>query len=406
MEVALLCIGDELLKGSTVNTNLAFLGGKLLENGMIPKLSLEIPDRREDIRSALDYAFSRADTVITSGGLGPTADDLTKESVAEWFGLPMIRRPEAERMIREYWNRIRSGAAPVHWTRQAEIPEGAEVLPNGFGSAPGIHLERDGRTVFLLPGPPPELQPMFEISVLPRLNAKRTEPVYADLLRIVGIGESEIEDLLEPHLIPEVSAAYCASPGFVKLFLTSNDETLLKRTAADARGLFRANVLPPEVTSLPQDVLRLLDQRNLRLATAESCTGGLISEQLTAIPGSSSAFLGGVVSYANELKMHVLGVSPETLERFGAVSRECAEEMVEGICARTHSDTAISVTGIAGPGGGSPEKPVGLVYIGVKVRAKTVVMECRFKGGRSQVRERAAAKALNTLRSMLLESPE
>ena len=147
MKIALLCIGDELLKGSTVNTNLAFIGDRLLANGIIPELSLEIPDRRDDILRALDYAFSRADTVITSGGLGPTADDLTKESVAEWFGLPMIRRPEAERAIREYWGRISSSAAPIHWTRQAEIPEGAEILPNGFGSAPGIHLEQDGKSV-------------------------------------------------------------------------------------------------------------------------------------------------------------------------------------------------------------------------------------------------------------------
>lgn len=361
MKIALLCIGDELLKGSTVNTNLAFIGDRLLANGIIPELSLEIPDRRDDILRALDYAFSRADTVITSGGLGPTADDLTKESVAEWFELPMIRRPEAERAIREYWGRISSSAAPIHWTRQAEIPEGAEILPNGFGSAPGIHLEQDGKSVFLLPGPPRELQPMFEHAVLPRLKSMQTEPVHTDLLRIAGIGESEIEDLLEPYLIPGISAAYCATPGLVKLFLTSKDEMLLKRTAADARGLFRANVLPPDITSLPQEILRLLKQKKLLLATAESCTGGLISEQLTAIPGSSSVFLGGVASYANELKMRFLGVSPETLERFGAVSRECAEEMVSGICARTRSDAGISVTGIAGPGGGTPEKPVGLV---------------------------------------------
>ncbi len=406
MKVALICIGDELLKGSTVNTNLAFLGSKLLENGMIPELSLEISDRREDILSALDYAFSRADTVITSGGLGPTADDLTKESVAEYFGLKMIRRPDAERAICEYWNRLHSGTAPIHWTRQAEIPEGAEVIPNRFGSAPGIHLELNGRTIFLLPGPPSEIQPMFANSVLPILNAKREKTVYSDLLFIVGIGESEIEDLLEPHLIPEVSAAYCASPGMVKLFLTSENEDMLKKVADDARKLFRTNVLPQGIDSLPQDVLRLLDLKNMHLATAESCTGGLISGQLTAIPGSSSAFLGGVASYANEIKMRFLGVSAETLEKFGAVSRECAEEMVNGIFTRANADAAISVTGIAGPGGGTPEKPVGLVYIGVKVREKTVVMECHFKGGRQQVRERTAAKALNTLRLMLMECAE
>ena len=178
MEVALLCIGDELLKGSTVNTNLAFLGEKLLENGIIPKLSLEAPDRDADIRGALDYAFSRADIVLTSGGLGPTADDLTKSAVANWFGVPLIRRPEAEHAVQEYWHKLHSGTAPVHWIRQAELPEGAEAIPNGYGSAPGIHLERNGKTIILMPGPPSELQPMFTDSVLPLLKTKQTDRVY------------------------------------------------------------------------------------------------------------------------------------------------------------------------------------------------------------------------------------
>ena len=406
MEVALLCIGDELLKGSTVNTNLAFLGEKLLENGIIPKLSLEVPDRDADIRGALDYAFSRADIVLTSGGLGPTADDLTKSAVANWFGVPLIRRPEAEHAVQEYWHKLHSGTAPVHWIRQAELPEGAEAIPNGYGSAPGIHLERNGKTIILMPGPPSELQPMFTDSVLPLLKTKQTDRVYTDLFRIAGIGESEVEDLLEPHLVPEVSAAYCAQPGLVRLFLTSKDEALLKRVASEARELFRANVLPAGVTSLPEDVLRLLEAKKLMLATAESCTGGMISEQITAVPGSSNAFLGGVNSYANEIKMRFLGVSEETLRTVGAVSRECAEEMVNGIADRAKADAAISVTGIAGPGGATPGKPVGLVYIGVRLHTKTVILECHFRGGRDQVRERTAAKALNTLRTMLLESAE
>lgn len=406
MEVALLCIGDELLKGSTVNTNLAFLGEKLLENGMIPKLSLEVPDRDADIRGALGYAFSRADVVLTSGGLGPTADDLTKSAVANWFGLPLVHRPEAERAVRMYWHKLHSGTAPVHWIRQADLPEGAETIPNGYGSAPGIRLERNGKMIILMPGPPSELRPMFTDSVLPLLKAKQTERVYTDLLRIAGVGESEVEDLLEPHLVPEVSAAYCAQPGLVRLFLTSKDDALLKRVAAEARELFRADILPAGVTSLPEDVLRLLKTKKLMLATAESCTGGMISEQITAVPGSSNAFLGGVNSYANEIKTRFLGVSEETLRTVGAVSRECAEEMVNGIADRAKADAAISVTGIAGPGGATPGKPVGLVYIGVRLHTKTVVLECHFRGGRDQVRERTAAKALNTLRSMLLESAE
>lgn len=409
MHIALICTGDELLKGATVNTNLAFLGGKLLEIGIIPEVSLEIPDSREAIREALDYAFSKADTVLLSGGLGPTDDDRTKSAVAEWFGVPLIRRPEAEQTVRDYWKNRHSGIAPIHWIRQAEIPEGAQVLPNGFGSAPGIRLNRNGKTVFLLPGPPSELQPMFERSVLPLLTEreeKEEKRVHTALFRIVGIGESEIEDRLEEQLDPEVSAAYCASPGMVKVFLTSGSREKLEKMEGIVRDLFQKESLPDGVLSLPQEVLRLLGKRKILLATAESCTGGLIAEQLTEIPGSSEHFLGGVVSYANDLKMHFLGVSRETLEQVGAVSRECAEQMVNGIAERTGADAAISVTGIAGPGGGSPEKPVGLVYIGVRLHAKVLVLECHFPGSRSQIRARTAAKALHTLRTLLLESAE
>lgn len=406
MKVALLCIGDELLKGSTVNTNLAFIGEKLLQNGIIPELSLEIPDRRDSILKALDYAYSKADTVITSGGLGPTADDITKDSVAEYFGLPLEKKEEIERHLTAWWQKIHPGPPPIHWGRQAYFPAGADIIPNKIGSAPGIHLELNGKTIFMLPGPPVELHPMFEEGMLALIRNKTDEPVYASLLHVVGIGESIVEERTQPLLCGGLSVAYCASPGHVKLFFTSKDEALLNRTTKEAETIFAGDLLSKGVSTLPEEILKLLEAGKLTLATAESCTGGMISEKLTAIPGSSAVFLGGAATYSNELKKLFLGVSEQTLAAFGAVSRECAREMVEGICARTHADAGISVTGIAGPSGGTPDKPVGRVYIGVKLHDKTQILECNFRGGREQVRMQAVSRALNTLRKMLLETEQ
>ena len=403
MKVALLCIGDELLKGSTVNTNLAFLGERLLRIGIIPELSLEIPDRRDSILKALDYAYSKADTVITSGGLGPTSDDITKDSIAEYFGLPLERNEQIEAHLTAWWQKLHPGPTPLHWNRQAYFPAGADIIPNRFGSAPGIHLERNGKTIFLLPGPPAELHPMFEEGMLELIRKKQKEPVYASLTHVVGIGESIVEERTQPLLREGISVAYCASPGHVKLFFTSKDEALLNQTTEKARQIFAGEILSEGVSTLPEEILRLLENRKLTLATAESCTGGMISAQLTAIPGSSAAFLGGAATYSNELKQRFLGVRETTLASFGAVSRECAEEMVEGICARTGADAGISVTGIAGPSGGTPDKPVGRVYIGVKLHDKTRIFECNFRGGREQVRNQTVSRALNELRKLLLE---
>ncbi len=403
MKVALLCIGDELLKGATVNTNLAFIGERLLRNGIIPELSLEIPDRRESILKALDYAYSKADTVITSGGLGPTSDDITKDTIAEYFGLPLEQNAALEKHLTSWWRKLHSGPAPLHWERQARIPAGAEIVPNRFGSAPGIHLERNGKSIFLLPGPPAELHPMFEDEMLKKILEKREETLHASLTIIVGIGESIVEERTQPLLRDGISVAYCASPGLVKLFFTSRDEALLNETTAEAKKIFAGDTLSDGITSLPAEVLRQLERKKLTLATAESCTGGMISAQLTAIPGSSAAFLGGAATYSNDLKRLFLGVRETTLAQFGAVSRECATEMVEGICARTGADAGISVTGNAGPAGGTPDKPVGRVYIGVRLHETTRILECNFRGGREQVRMQTASRALNELRKLLLE---
>ena len=402
MKTALLCIGDELLKGSVLNTNLAFLGEILLKNGILPECSIEIPDRAESIRSALDYAFSLASVVITSGGLGPTADDITKETIADYFGVPLENDLELENHLKESWARTHQTPLPYHWLRQSMVPRGAVILPNKVGSAPGLLLKKEGRTLFMLPGPPVEQAPMLLESVIPRLTAALDEPLYSALLHVVGIGESAVEEKVKPILHDGLSAAYCASPGHVKLYFTSRTESVIREAVKESNRIFAGDILTTGAQNLAEEVLNLLGEKKLMLATAESCTGGLISGALTAIPGSSNVFLGGAATYSNELKMKFLGVREETLAQFGAVSMPCAKEMADGICARTGADAGISVTGIAGPGGGTPEKPVGLVYIGASLSGKTIVKECRFHGGRDRVRASAVSFALNLLRKMLI----
>ncbi|MBR2434616.1 MAG: nicotinamide-nucleotide amidohydrolase family protein, partial [Lentisphaeria bacterium] len=283
---------------------------------------------------------------------------------------------------------------------------GAEVVENENGTAPGIIMETKDRKakVILLPGPPGELEPMFEQDILPRLREIQKDPVHTKMFRITDLGESEVEDRMLPVIARRhpLQVAYCASPGIVRLFLTSADPVTLGDAIHDVRAEFGTAILHDSSPSLAADVVRLLRRKKARLATAESCTGGLVSKLVTDVSGSSGIFLGGIVSYANAIKEQMLGVKTETLEDYGAVSRETAEEMVNGIVERFQCDAAISLTGIAGPGGGTPEKPVGLVYAGIHWRGVTTVHELRLRRSREQIRDRAAASALQLLRKAIL----
>ncbi len=406
MKVAVLCIGDELLKGAVVNTNLTYIGQHLLTMGIMPVLSLEVPDRPADVTEALQYAMNHADFIITSGGLGPTADDLTKQAIAEYLNCPLELDPRAEQAVRERWYSLKRGELPLRFLNQALIPRGAEALLNECGSAPGIHIRTNTtpeKHIVMLPGPPAELHPMFDNQLLPILKAHLDTRVHTRLFHISGVPESRVEErtipILESH--PGLSVAYCASPEFVKLFLTSPDSLCVESAEQAVRKEFFMEMLSDGASTVAAEILHLLKERGATLALAESCTGGLISELITDMPGASAGYLGGIVSYANEVKRNLLGVSEETLRKYGAVSAECAGEMLSGVVERFRSDCAISVTGIAGPKGGTPEKPVGLVYIGVRCFEQSLVAEYHFRGSREQIRARSAATALNTLRRML-----
>ncbi len=403
MNVAIICTGDELLKGAVTNTNLRFMGEQLLANGIIPSFAMEVRDGMEAIRDALDTAFSKADTVIVSGGLGPTSDDITKEAAAEFFQLPLVQDDKVHLSLMKLWHKYKEEGrdTPSRFLNQSMIPEGAETLPNRCGTAPGIYLETERGNLLLLPGPPVELEQMFSKQVMPILLEKRSQEIHSVLLHVAGVPESEVEERMLPLISPKLSAAYCASPGLVKLFLSSPDMDFLRERLQSVKKEFQKELLNCRHTSLQEEVVRILERSGLTLATAESCTGGLIAERITDVPGSSNIFLGSVVSYSNELKERLLNVSSETLEQYGAVSAETCNEMLNGISAATGADVVLAVTGIAGPGGGTVEKPVGLVYTGVRINGENFVTENHFSGNRQQVRERTCAAVLNELRIRL-----
>ncbi len=412
MDLSLICIGDELLKGATVNTNAAYIGERLLGIGVIPKFILTVPDAREPLLAALDYALSKTDFVISTGGLGPTADDITKEVVAEKFGRPLHEDGETAVSLRRYWESLKRGAMPSRILNQALVPKDAEVIKNRNGTAPGLHLSgdplKDGSTkhIILLPGPPAELRPMFKDQVLPIIQSQSKTPLHAELLHVVGLGESTVEDRMTPVIegVSKLSVAYCASPELVRVFLTSPDRELLHRKTREVMALFEGELLSEGVSSLPQELFVQLKRRNLSFASAESCTGGIIGQSITELPGSSAVYKGGVVAYSNEVKKAALGVDPALFEPGGpgAVSADCAAAMVEGVCAKLGADAGVATTGIAGPDGGTPAKPVGLVFIASRFDGATIVRERHFRGGREQIRHRAAAAAFNLLRRQML----
>lgn len=412
MDICLICIGDELLKGATVNTNMAFIGECLLEIGVIPKYSLVVPDTRQPILDALDDALSKSDFIITTGGLGPTADDITKEVVAEKFGRKLYENGEIAIALVRYWDSLKRGQMPSRILNQALVPDGAEVLKNDFGTAPGLHLCGDplkngtAKHIILLPGPPSEMRPMFKNQALPIIKAQLKTPLHAELLHVVGLGESTIEDRMTPVIEghKNLSVAYCASPEYVRVFLTSPDKEFLHRKTREVMELFKGELLSEGVNSLAGELLLLLKRSDAKLAVAESCTGGIIAQRMTDVPGASAVFKGGVVSYSNEVKSGVLGVDPKIFEFGGpgAVSAECAKEMVEGVCMKLGAGAGMATTGIAGPDGGTAQKPVGLVHIASRFDGRTIVRECHFRGGREQIRQRAASAAMNLLRRQIL----
>lgn len=414
MTAEIICVGTELLLGNIVNTNAAFLSEKLAYLGINCYFQTVVGDNRDRLLSVINTALSRADILIFSGGLGPTEDDLTKETVAEALGKKLIRDKKAEQEIADYF--ALRGRIPTdnNW-KQADVIEGCEVLYNKNGTAPGIFVSEGEKTVILLPGPPLELKSMFTDSVMPRLQQKCGQVFYSETVKIVGPGESSVEtqilDILNTQENPTI-APY-AKTGEVHLRVTArakDEKEAKEKTAPVVEELYRrfgnAVYTTDADETLEMALTKLLMKKKYTMTTAESCTGGMIAARMVNAPGVSAVLKSGFITYANEAKEELLGVSHDTLEKFGAVSRETAGEMAEGAAKAAHTDTAVAVTGIAGPDGGTKEKPVGLVYIGVNVRGNVEVREYHFSGSRQKIRESVTAAALTFLREKLLDTIE
>lgn len=411
MVVELISVGTEILLGNIVNTNAAYLSEKCADLGLSLYYQSVVGDNAERLRGMIETAKSRADIIILGGGLGPTKDDLTKEIAAEVMGFSLVEDTHTKEKIREYLETRGFEITENNW-KQALVPEGAIVVDNENGTAPGIIMEKEGKHVILLPGPPNEMKPMFENQIYPYLDALEPGTIYSKTVKVCGVGESKAEtmiaDLIEEQSNPTI-ATY-AKTGEVHLRVTAKAEDekeakkLVKPMVKELKNRFGNHIYTTDTDiTLEMAVIDLLKANNLTVSTVESCTGGMLSARITDVPGASEVFKSGYVTYSNKAKRKLVGVKKSTLDKHGAVSSNVAKEMANGAAMFTKADVTVSITGIAGPDGGSEEKPVGLVYIACHVCGNTTVKEYHFKGNRSKIREATVASALILMRECILQ---
>jgi nicotinamide-nucleotide amidase len=419
MIVELINTGSELMLGRVLNTHQQWLCRQLADMGWVVTRQVAIADSVGDIERAVREGLARADLVIATGGLGPTSDDITRDVIARMFGKKLRQDPAVLAQIRHFFE-IRNRSMPEGTHVEALVPEGAVVLPNAFGTAPGLALEarpnpfRDGGKpswLIMLPGPPRELRPMFTDSVVPLLRRvlPPVDSFVCRTLRTTGLGESTVEEKVAGPLHAEVEAGlelgYCARPGQVDVRLAARGAEaadLVRRSEKIVREKVGLHVYGLDDTDLESVIIRLLTERKATLALAESCTGGCIAHRLTNVPGASAVLLAGLVTYSNQAKQKFLGVRAETLAQHGAVSEPVAREMAEGARKETGADYALSVTGIAGPGGGTPAKPVGTVFIGLAGPFETLVVHNLNPWERETFKQVAAQQAMELLRQKIL----
>lgn len=404
----ILSVGTELLMGQIANTDAQYISRRLAELGVNLYRHTTVGDNPARVKEALGEAIARADIVITTGGLGPTEDDLTKEMVAEFFGLPMEMHAPSLEALTERMNRLGREITPNNY-KQAMMPRGAIVMPNLRGTAPGAIVESGQKAVAILPGPPHEMQDMFERQLAPYLHARTGVRIDSRFLHVCGIGESSLETLLLDlfHSENPTLALYCGA-GEVQARLSArvgaNEDSapLLDPLEKEIRRRAgRAVYGEGRNLTLAAAVVNALRAAGKTVACAESLTGGMLASRLVDVPGASSVLGEAYVTYSNEAKMRLLGVSKDTLRQFGAVSAQCAREMAEGARRASGADFALSTTGIAGPDGGTPEKPVGLVYVGVASANGCEAQELHLRGERDWIRELTCVNALNALRLTL-----
>jgi len=428
VEIELINTGSELLLGRVLNTHQQWLCRRLADLGHVVARQIAVPDTAHDIQQSVREALSRADLVIVTGGLGPTSDDITRDLIAQLLGKKLVRDEAVFTHIKNYFA-ARNRPMPVNNDLQAMVPEGAIVLPNPNGTAPGLAIQipaaakfqienphskiRNLQWLVMLPGPPRELRPMFDDFVVPILRREfpLEVPFVCRTLRTGGVGESAVQEKIQPPLAALVAkgleVGYCARVGQVDVRLAARGadaEKIVRAGEAVVQQIFGANIYGSDDEEIEQVIVRLLTEKKKTLALAESCTGGFIANKITNVPGASAVFLGGVVSYANSAKEKFLGVRADTLNLHGAVSEPVAREMAEGAREKFGADFALAVTGIAGPAGGTPEKPVGTVFIALTGKFGTVVERKLNLYEREAFKQLTAQQALEMLRQRLVRA--
>ena len=409
MKAEIITVGTEILLGDILNTNCRYLSRELAAMGIEMYYQITVGDNEERLLKTLDESLNRSDIVICTGGLGPTEDDITKEVCAKYFGYELeLHKPSLDAMIERFkhMNRVPT----KNNEKQAYFPKEAYILKNDNGTAPGCIMEKEGKMIVVLPGPPREMEPMFENYVKPYLSKLTDDVIESEVLRIIGVGESKVEndilDIIDSQTNPTI-ATYakgyeCTLRITAKAKSVEEAKELIKPMSDEMKRRFGQSLYATGETSIEEVVSKMLVENNLKIAVAESCTGGMVSASLINYPGISSVFMEGCVTYSNEAKMKSLGVKKETLDVYGAVSDKCAKEMACGVAARYNTNIGIATTGIAGPDGGTDEKPVGLVYFGIYINGKVISKKYVFNGDRQGVRERATRTILNDLRLELL----
>ncbi|MBL4937677.1 competence/damage-inducible protein A [Clostridium sp. YIM B02515] len=409
MRAEILAVGTEILLGDIVNTNAQYLSKRLADLGISVYHQTVVGDNEERLLKAYTQAFERADIVIATGGLGPTKDDLTKEIGAKYFNKELVLHNESLEYIEDYFKRLNRTMSEGN-RKQALIPGGATVLPNPNGTAPGCIIEGNNKVLIMLPGPPKEMIPMFDNHAVRYLQKFSDGILVSKILRVSGLGESamaeKVQDIIDKQTNPTVAPYAKDFEAILRITAKANTkeeaEKLIVPMEKEIRERLGDNIYAEGETSLDFVVGEMLVKKNLTISTAESCTGGLLAGTLINYPGISTVFMEGAVTYSNEAKMKRLGVKGETLKKYGAVSEETAREMAVGIARAAGTNVGISVTGIAGPGGGTEEKPVGLVYVGMYINGETKVRELNMSGDRQKVRNRTVVNILDWLRRELL----
>ncbi len=413
MRAEILAVGSELLEPERQDTNGPYLTARLRQEGIDVVTRSLVADDLALLESAFRAALGRAEVVIATGGLGPTADDLTREAAAAALGRPLHRDPSLVEGVKRRFARLGRPMAATN-EQQADVIENATVLPNPNGTAPGQSVEHEGRLLFLLPGPPGEMQPLFESEVVPRLRGRAKGAVLRmRVLRVAGMGESAVEELVAPvykkHVNPRTTIL--SGPGEIELHLTAGAptaeaaEALVETLASELRAVLPGRVYGEDGRTLVEIVAGLLRERGLTLAAAESCTGGLLCGRLTSVPGASAFLERGFVTYSNRAKVEELGVDALLLEREGAVSEAVAQAMADGARRAAAASIGVGITGIAGPDGGTPEKPVGLVFVALSGAAGDRVRRLVLPGKREHIRIHTVQVALEMLRRGLLGLP-